>query len=254
MLLGINTPVMREVNPIYLVGVVSTTPVLQGAISGPVNAISDKEISYEEGLEYARSQDMGFFEVRINDRSNLDEAIIRLIDESLLNALALKERFRLPKEMVPWVWFWRALFGGLLMIVYIFAHLMIANTLYFLIVLAVNDSNHENAVNYSEAIASGVFVGFIFGIGKSFAFLMMGLVFLITLPCKRHRMTRAASWDFCFHVIALTNLAVLAYTVKWLQDNEIPHIAMIVCISSFGVASIFVGTAFGISVRDDPRE
>jgi hypothetical protein len=42
----------------------------------------NKVISYEEGMNLARENEVGFLEARLHDKNSLDQPIIRVLDES----------------------------------------------------------------------------------------------------------------------------------------------------------------------------
>ena len=66
----------------------------------------------------------------IDDKNSTDQALIRLLEDSLQNALINKERYRLPNEMIPTKWFWHGLIGGILMSFYIFGLLLTCNSFF----------------------------------------------------------------------------------------------------------------------------
>ena len=43
----------------------------------------NRQFSFEEGLDLAQQNNIGFLEVRIDDTNSTDQALIRLIEDSL---------------------------------------------------------------------------------------------------------------------------------------------------------------------------
>ena len=66
----------------------------------------------------------------IDDKNSTDQALIRLLEDSLQNALINKERYRLPNEIIPKKWYWHGVIGGILMTIYIFGIFLTINSFF----------------------------------------------------------------------------------------------------------------------------